>query len=88
MPSFIIDYSEIHNSRKPKIRMLNSCMWWEEGETYVIQYEEECPLSRNLYFNDVCGGITVVNTMDEGKDFVWVKDAKKELRESLKRSIK
>lgn len=88
MPYTLIDYSGQHSSKKPKIKMLNSCTWWEEGEVYTIQYEDECPLSRNLYFNDACGGTTVVNTRDEGKDFVWVKDAKPELRESLRRSMK
>lgn len=82
----LVDYKGQHSSRKPRIRMLTSGMWWSKGTEYNVQYETQSEkFGRSLYINDETDGIAVVNAKDEGTEFEWVRDAKDELKKALAR---
>lgn len=51
-----------------KIRMLTSCMWWEEGEEYIVETED----SYGLYFDGIDNKWTIVEHSREGVDFEYV----------------
>jgi hypothetical protein len=78
MDQILTDYKGQHSSRKPRIRMLTGCTWWDKGCEYNVQYETENDNGGELYINDENGGIAMIEKKDEGKEFVYVRKGKRQ----------
>jgi len=71
MEQILIDYKG--QRKKPRIKMLTQCTWWDKDSEYNIQYETENDLGGELYINDECGGIAEVEKKKENIDFVYIR---------------
>jgi hypothetical protein len=71
MEQILTDYKGLR--KKPRIKMLTSCIWWSQDTEYNVQYETENDLGGELYINDECGGIACVEKLSEGKEFIYLR---------------